>query len=183
MAKRRTKPPIDERYMDQKWFIDSHTICSELREVYNVIDNEYAKKRLRICATMAKAMASKLGRLRKGYDVTWECEKCGNCCKGFALDIQPKNVNLENITLLEIHDVPVKEGFTLFVPHRCKHLTDESLCDIWENRPQVCRNYFCEGEKRGPHHRVESGFEEDIGRIESGDGDIMTRISTKKMED
>jgi len=27
----------------------------------------------------------------------------------------------------------------------CKHLTEESLCDIYETRPQICRQYSSNG--------------------------------------
>lgn len=162
----RKKPPIDERYMDQSWFIESHTICSELREAYNVIENKYAKKKLRVAVTMAKAMAKKLARLREGKDMTWECEKCGNCCKGFALDVKPYAYVLDDISLMEVHDVPIREGFTLYIPHRCKHLTKDNLCDIWYNRPQVCRGYFCEGNKNGTHHTIKTVLGDDYEKKE-----------------
>lgn len=162
---RTRKPPIDKRYMSQDWFIDSYTICSELREIYNVTDNEYIKKKLRVCATMAKAMANKLGRLRKGYDVNWKCQKCGSCCKGFTLDVKPRAVSLEDITLMEIHDVSTEKGFKIYIPHKCKHLTKNNLCDIWEDRPQVCRNYMCEGDQKGDHHVIKTSILENLTKI------------------
>ena len=47
-----------------------------------------------------------------------ECTKCGACC--IAPDIAALNK-------------PLGE--------RCPHLTAELLCGIYENRPQICRDY------------------------------------------
>ena len=47
-----------------------------------------------------------------------ECVKCGACC--IAADISTLNKPL---------------GV------RCQYLTDDNLCGIYEQRPQVCRDY------------------------------------------
>ena len=48
----------------------------------------------------------------------WECKKCGACCRC--------------------------EGVKIALPDywdgkKCKHLTNDNLCSIYENRPESCR--------------------------------------------
>lgn len=50
----------------------------------------------------------------------WECQKCGACCRSNAV----------LIFLPEYWDEEKK---------KCIHLTEENLCDIYEDRPDVCR--------------------------------------------
>jgi Fe-S-cluster containining protein len=47
-----------------------------------------------------------------------ECTKCGACC------VAPDNSSL---------------GKPLGV--RCEHLLPDNLCAVYENRPQICRDY------------------------------------------
>lgn len=58
----------------------------------------------------------------------FNCDKCGECCK-----------HIDQVPLLNDYDIG--NG-------RCKYLTDDNLCSIYDQRPNVCRgtymyrNYF-----------------------------------------
>lgn len=58
------------------------------------------------------------------------CKQCGNCCK---------NINRDNGTYI------TKEGYLLVIVNgRCMFLTEDNKCAIEENKPSVCKEYFCE---------------------------------------
>ncbi len=87
------------------------------------------------------------------------CDKCtGLCCRYFALPIEtPEDEqDYEDIKWYLCH-----EGITVFVEDgdwyisiksKCKYLTDDSRCAIYDKRPKICRTYttkvcdFIEGE-------------------------------------
>ena len=37
-----------------------------------------------------------------------------------------------------------KAGEIAFADSPCPHLSDGGLCEIYQNRPQACREFFCE---------------------------------------
>lgn len=37
----------------------------------------------------------------------------------------------------------VRDNVTVRVKHRCQHLTADHLCDIYESRPRICRDFSC----------------------------------------
>ena len=139
----RRKHPIDERYMSFDWFIESSTICHELRDIYNHTDDWYEKKRLRVAMGMAKSITNRLKRVKAGADVEWECEQCGKCCRGFSVEVFPTKQTLEENILLEIHDVEPDKPLLFSVSHDCKHLI-ENKCGIYDTRPEPCRSFMCE---------------------------------------
>ena len=70
-----------------------------------------------------------------------ECVKCGQCCRQINLRTQLDEVMAEfwsahygqTVTEAEFH-----------VDHNCIHLTKDNRCDIYETRPQYCRNFYCQ---------------------------------------
>lgn len=70
------------------------------------------------------------------------CQKCGDeCCTEYTIY---GYTDEDFIEFLKAHyGVEVIEAVQLKIPHRCIHLTDEGLCDIYENRPKMCREYQC----------------------------------------
>ena len=52
----------------------------------------------------------------------WQCTKCGACCR-YAGDLN--------------WDHDRGDG-------ACKHLTDENLCEVYEDRPLICRTGIVE---------------------------------------
>ena len=81
------------------------------------------------------------------------CHMCtARCCKYFALEID-KPTTLEEFDQVRwylMHEgiaVWVDEGdWYLEVRTVCRHLRADNLCGIYENRPQVCREYGSDGE-------------------------------------
>jgi uncharacterized protein len=76
------------------------------------------------------------------------CEKCaGLCCRYIALPIE------EPETKADFDDVRwylAHEGISVFVEdddwyiniaNRCKYLTKDNRCDIYDHRPRICRGY------------------------------------------
>ena len=76
------------------------------------------------------------------------CTHCSaKCCRYFALPIdKPKDwQDFDYIRWYLLHEgaaIFTEEGcWYLLVQNRCKHLRDDGLCDIYDTRPQICRDY------------------------------------------
>lgn len=76
------------------------------------------------------------------------CRKCeARCCRYFALELDtPRNKDdFENIRWYLAHrgaEVFVeRRKWFLEVKTRCRYLTKDHRCKIYEKRPQVCRDY------------------------------------------
>jgi Fe-S-cluster containining protein len=79
------------------------------------------------------------------------CQYCpGKCCRYFALPIDtPKTVSdFDNMRWFLLHEqasVFVDDGTWYLIVHtKCRHLRDDNLCNIYEIRPQICRDYTTE---------------------------------------
>ena len=72
------------------------------------------------------------------------CALCkGACCESYQLKFGRANLvnpdpDLERF--LSMRPFP-EEGFTLRIETVCANLTTEGLCRIYDDRPQVCRNF------------------------------------------
>jgi len=88
----------------------------------------------------------------------FECKRCGRCCSSAFLalhNILVEDDKQEIAQWLKYHGCepmhyPGKDGDVLAVniPISCEHLSSETgtrkaVCLIYENRPNVCKNYFC----------------------------------------
>lgn len=76
------------------------------------------------------------------------CGHCpAKCCRYFALPIDTPTewTDFEYIRWFLFHDraaVFIEEGeWYLLVYTRCKHLGDDNLCQSYDTRPQICRDY------------------------------------------
>jgi Fe-S-cluster containining protein len=76
------------------------------------------------------------------------CTHCpAKCCHYFALPIETPTewADFEFIRWFLFHDRATVfiEGrdWYLLVYTKCKHLRDDNLCSIYDDRPQICRDY------------------------------------------
>jgi len=76
------------------------------------------------------------------------CKKCaGLCCRYLALPIDtPKTKgDFDDIRWYLAHKgISVfveKRDWYINIANRCKYLTRENTCDIYEHRPRICRGY------------------------------------------
>lgn len=88
---------------------------------------------------------------------------CGKCCEDFNIDplhlldidrLPPSG--REYVETIGVAAMSIDERVKLLlsgtrlptgnvhVTYRCTHLTEEKLCDIYEHRPQICREFNCE---------------------------------------
>ncbi len=91
------------------------------------------------------------------------CEYCtAKCCRYFAFPIDaPKNrKDFDHLRWYMIHGrvaIFVDEGtWYLMVYADCKHLQPDQMCGIYEDRPQICRDYStenCEYEGEGVYDK------------------------------
>ena len=76
------------------------------------------------------------------------CSKCGKCCKIIAFEIEHRHYTAEDLRYFEARGIRIERKNRNrdyeIVPYRCKYLTDDNLCSIWETRPDICNK-----EKRG----------------------------------
>ena len=88
-----------------------------------------------------------------------QCDDCsGLCCRYFALPIEtPEDKgDYDDIRWYLCHKditVFVEDGdWYINIKNKCKHLTKDNKCDIYNKRPRICRGYkhstcdFVEGE-------------------------------------
>jgi len=79
------------------------------------------------------------------------CIACGaKCCKYFCFEIdEPEDyAEFENIRWFLCHEgisVHIDEGdWFISIDNRCKMLTPDNRCGIYEDRPLICRQYKME---------------------------------------
>ena len=71
----------------------------------------------------------------------FECQKCGECCNRVNFFVPMKG---ELAEVLSAHYGRPIDRVGILIEHRCNHLTDENLCDIYKDRPAYCRQHRCE---------------------------------------
>ena len=76
------------------------------------------------------------------------CSHCpAKCCRYFALPIETPTEweDFEYIRWFLFHERAAvfteKGDWYLLVHTKCKHLRDDNLCAIYDDRPQICRDY------------------------------------------
>lgn len=73
------------------------------------------------------------------------CKKCGGCCKTLILPLGI-TVDDDSQKWLEYHGIKVIRGNPISyieIDAVCSNLKDNQ-CSIYEQRPQVCRDYLCD---------------------------------------
>jgi uncharacterized protein len=110
-----------------------------------VIANPMPKTALPIVTKSARRRKPRREDLRPGERL---CDHCtAKCCRYFALAIdKPKRwEDFDYIRWYLMHEhaaVFTEEGdWYLLVQTRCRHLRDDHRCDIYDTRPQICRDY------------------------------------------
>lgn len=99
-----------------------------------------------------------------------KCSGCGNCCSNL-LPMSQKEVDA-------IHRYIKKHGIK-----ECKHLlpvakpaldmtcpfrdNDKKICTIYEVRPEICKQFICDSEKRAKHNRKLLGQTRNIVDVRS----------------
>lgn len=77
--------------------------------------------------------------------MNFECKKCGKCCS----NILPLSVE----EIKNIKKIPNKKENKLLVDAnwemRCPFLNSSNKCDIYEERPLICREYDCSKFEQG----------------------------------
>ena len=87
------------------------------------------------------------------------CKRCGQCCLGAYIALYSIKVDDDkqefgrwlNYHSVRIGQMPTDEGDVLLVKisTTCHHLkfnkkTKEAFCAIYETRPQICREHYCD---------------------------------------
>ena len=73
-----------------------------------------------------------------------ECSKCGACCRHLSFQIEDTDgrwaeyYKAHGCTVIK--NKKIENMIMILVPNVCPHLKD-NLCDIYETRPQVCRDF------------------------------------------
>ena len=101
------------------------------------------------------------------------CKKCaGLCCRYLALPIETPT---EKDDYDDIRWYLAHEGISIFVEdsdwyiqiaNRCKHLTRDNLCEIYDERPKICRGY---ADDNCDFHSGDYGYELHFGSLEEFD--------------
>ena len=75
----------------------------------------------------------------------WECERCGDCCRTINIPVRTTQDTDPIHGLFAVHGLPINEEFKITLFHTCQHLIgdDPPVCDIYEDRPEICKNYMC----------------------------------------
>lgn len=85
-----------------------------------------------------------------------KCSSCGNCCSNLlGLSDKEKRVIHKFIIRHNIHEIKhviptSKQTYDLTCPFRDN---DNKICTIYPVRPDVCRKFICDGEKRVKYKR------------------------------
>lgn len=85
-----------------------------------------------------------------------KCSNCGNCCSNF-LPMSRKEIKKirdyirKNKIRENIHQPPVaKPGYDATCPFRDN---TKGICTIYPVRPEICKAFICDSEKRAKHNR------------------------------
>ena len=75
-----------------------------------------------------------------------ECNKCGDCCRGFHIPMKkyPEDVR-KYLSYHENCEIVNYEGKEfLYIKNKCKFLTKDNLCEIYPDRPDICKRAYTE---------------------------------------
>lgn len=85
-----------------------------------------------------------------------ECSSCGNCCSNMLplsrkeIDAIRRYIRKHNIRESK-HILPVaKQPYDMVCPFRDN---GNKICTIYPVRPEICRQFICDSEKREKHNR------------------------------
>jgi len=81
-----------------------------------------------------------------------ECKRCGNCCKSVVINVKVDMADRDAedfVKFLEMHGMKAvynNNTIAVMVYAKCENLIEKNggtVCDIYENRPKICREYSC----------------------------------------
>ena len=68
----------------------------------------------------------------------FECKNCGECCSNF-LPLRKQEIATMKRLAQKENRHPLRQDWYA----RCPFLNNNNRCDIYENRPLICREYSC----------------------------------------
>lgn len=68
----------------------------------------------------------------------FECKGCGECCSNF-LPLTQEEIKLMKKLSKKENKHPLRQDWY----NRCPFLNNNNKCDIYENRPLICREFTC----------------------------------------
>ncbi len=75
------------------------------------------------------------------------CQECrGACCESINLDIVFVPLDKDAARWLSLHGTEQEDGQLSF-ECRCRMLTDQGRCSIWEDRPMTCELFVAGSQK------------------------------------
>lgn len=78
-----------------------------------------------------------------------QCKRCGRCCTD-TFSVSFTHPLTDDERLLLTWKGWVVEGDQISITTKCKYLSTNNLCTIYESRPLKCQNYFCEKKNGDP---------------------------------
>jgi Fe-S-cluster containining protein len=91
-------------------------------------------------------------------NIKFECKRCGKCCDTYSFWLgKPYDGDSTEVKkLMEYHNCTPMRSKTgelgIRIPMTCEHLgwtkDKKSYCKIHDNKPEVCKVYFCERVKQ-----------------------------------
>jgi len=83
-----------------------------------------------------------------------KCYGCGDCCRRtIGVRVTPEEIQAIEAQGFEKEGFLDRDGMIKSGPEGCYFLVNRrngtSFCRIYEKRPQICREYFCNGRRRG----------------------------------
>ncbi len=74
-----------------------------------------------------------------------DCRKCGLCCSCLILPLAwtPSEDVIEWLTARELRPKLRNGILWIAVPDRCPHLNNDNLCEVYDDRPRICREGIC----------------------------------------
>lgn len=91
------------------------------------------------------------------FTVDGKCSSCGACCSNFLpmsrKEIEQIHAFIRKNNIREsVHFLPVvKPGYDATCPFRDN---TRKICTIYSVRPEICKQFICDNEKRAKHNRV-----------------------------
>ncbi|MFH1652865.1 MAG: YkgJ family cysteine cluster protein [Pseudomonadota bacterium] len=96
----------------------------------------------------------------KHANLKHNCRRCSKCCSYFCVEIDKPTTksDFEDVAWMVAHEkvsVHVCKGlWHLMVKNRCKHLSKNGKCKVYEKRPMICRSHDpseCDFEAKTEH--------------------------------
>jgi len=88
------------------------------------------------------------------------CLRCGECCKKLTLEVNIAESVL--CDLFKIHYNKDADVVAIRINHRCPHLGDDSLCQLYGDprRPDFCSEWYCDAAKGNSTHAIRIELED-----------------------